>query len=344
MRLTFNPQLVNPSFGDPGVYVDFNFEQRALLFDLGDLSELTPKRLLRVTDVFVSHTHVDHFCGFDRLLRVCLGRHGGVRMFGPPGFSAQVGHKLAAYTWNLVQNYEQDFIVDAWELDLKGGMTGARYRCHARFAREELPARAVPDGVVLDEPGFRVRAAELEHRTTSLGYALEEKAHLHVMKDKLGKVGLPSGPWLTELKRHVASGAPPDTPLVIAWRDRNGAHERRRAVGELAKELLTVGRGEKIAYVTDVLYTDANVERIAALAADADRLFIESVFLDEDRDHASRKYHLTARQAGTIAQRARAASVIPFHFSPRYMGREEELRAELHAAHAGERATEDHAA
>jgi ribonuclease Z len=344
MRLTFNPHLVNPPFGDPGLYVDFNFEQRALLFDLGDLAVLPPKKLLRVSDVFVSHTHIDHFCGFDRLLRVCLGRHGGVRMYGPPGFAAQVGHKLAAYTWNLVQNYETDFVIDAWDLDLQGGMHGTRYRCHARFAGEELPARAVADGVLVDEPGFRIRTAPLEHRTPSLGYALEEKAHLHVMKDKLTKLGLPSGPWLTDLKRKVAAGAPGETPLVVAWRDRAGCHEQAHTVGGLARELLTTGRGEKIVYITDVLYTEANAQRIAALAAGADRLFIECVFLDEDSDHAARKSHLTARQAGEIARRAGVACAIPFHFSPRYMEREAELRAELREAHAGASAPEQHAA
>ena len=335
MRHTFNPTLVNPPFGDPGLYVDFNFEQRALLFDIGDVHVLPPKKLLRITDVFVSHTHIDHFCGFDRLLRVCLGRHGGIRMYGPPGFAAQVGHKLAAYTWNLVQNYEVDFVVDAWELDLAGAMSGVRHRCHARFAPEPLPGRDLIDGVILDEAGFRVRAVPLEHRTVSLGYALEEKAHLHVMKDKLAQLGLPSGSWLTELKRQVAAGVPEATPLTVAWHDRDGSHERVHAVGELAQSLLTTGRGEKIAYVTDVLYTESNARDIAALAGGADRLFIECVFLDEDGDHAARKRHLTARQAGLIARRAGAACVVPFHFSPRYMGREDTLRAELQAAHAG---------
>ena len=73
--------------------------------------------------------------------------------------------------------------------------------------------------------------------------------------------------------------------------------------------------------------------------ADQYLLFIESVFAEAEGDHALRKNHLTARQAGEIARRLRAKKVVPFHFSPRYRGREETLRAELMAAwapaHAG---------
>jgi ribonuclease BN (tRNA processing enzyme) len=52
-----------------------------------------PRQLLRVSHVFVSHTHMDHFIGLDRLLRICLRRRAEVRCFGPPGFVDQVEHK-----------------------------------------------------------------------------------------------------------------------------------------------------------------------------------------------------------------------------------------------------------
>ena len=326
MTPIFSAELVNGPFGDPTLYLDFRFEGRALLFDLGELGALAPRKILRVSDVFVSHTHMDHFAGFDRLLRLCLGRETAVRLYGPPGFIDRVEHKLAGYTWNLVQNYATDFTLVAHELDGEQ-LRVARFRCHERFRREPLPERAAPQGVLLDEPGFRVRTAALDHDVQCLAFALEEKVHVNVWKNRLLEMGLEVGPWLNELKRAVAEGAPDDTPVKTPG--------PVLSLGELKARALRLVPGQKLCYVTDVVYGADNARRIAALAADADLLFIESVFLDEDAGHAARKFHLTARQAGLLARAARAKQVVPFHFSPRYSEREAELRAELERARAG---------
>jgi ribonuclease Z len=143
-------------------------------------------------------------------------------------------------------------------------------------------------------------------------------------------MGLKTGPWLAELKRAALEGRGDDDPIRVWWREASGVHERLLPYGEL-KRCLEFVPGEKLCYVTDVVYHDANFERIVALARCADMLFIETVFLDEDVAHASEKQHLTARQAGRIARAAGARNVVPFHFSPRYTEREGELRAELAA-------------
>ena len=57
MKPVYHPSLVNGVFGDPAVYVDFLFEKYALLFDLGDLSRLATRKIIRIGDVFVSHAH-----------------------------------------------------------------------------------------------------------------------------------------------------------------------------------------------------------------------------------------------------------------------------------------------
>ena len=81
MTPQFHPSLVNDPFDDPGVYVDFLYERRALLFDLGDIRALSARKILRLSHIFVSHTHVDHFFGFDHVLRLCLGREKQLQLF-----------------------------------------------------------------------------------------------------------------------------------------------------------------------------------------------------------------------------------------------------------------------
>jgi len=325
-------ELVNGSFGDPGLYLDFRHLKRALLFDLGDIGALPPRKILRLTDVFVTHAHMDHFGGFDRLVRVCLGRGPALRLYGPPGFVERVGHKLAAYSWNLVERYPGDFALLAHELSPEGGVRRVRYRSRASFVAEPLPDARAEDGVLLDEPAFRVRAAFLDHGIPCLGFAFEEKAHVNVWKNRLAEMGLAVGPWLKGLKQAIAAGAPDDTPVRARWDERDGKHERDVPLGELKSRALELVPGQKLCYVTDVLYHAENEARIARLAAGADILFIESVFLSSEAEHAARKMHLTAEQAGRIARAAGAKAVVPFHFSPRYLGREAELVAELERA------------
>ena len=329
MRPIITPELVNGPFGDPALYLDFRFERRALLFDMGELEALPPKKILRLTDAFVSHTHMDHFSGFDRVLRICLGRDTALRLYGPPGFLGQVGHKLAAYTWNLVENYPTDFCLLVHEVDPDWQVRVVRFRSHARFAPEPLPGFQAGGGVLREEPSFRVRAAFLDHSTHCLAFAFEEKAHVNVWKNRLAELGAPVGPWLKELKRAVSEGLPPGTPIAARWRDRDGEHERVFALGELQERALQIVPGEKLCYVTDAVFHERNEARIAELGRGAELLFIECVFLQEDADHAARKFHLTAAQAGRIARAARAKAVVPFHFSPRYAEREVELRSEL---------------
>ena len=334
MRHLFEPALVNGPFGDPGLHVDFRDERRALLLDLPDLAALPPRKLLRASHVFVSHAHMDHFNGFDRLLRVVLGRKERVTLTGGPGFVAQVEHKRRAYTWNVVQRYEVALTFAVREVRPDGTGAQAAFCSRTGFAREAEAAFA-PDGDVLhDEPVFRVRGRFVDHGVPCLAFAVEEKARVALSRDRIDALGLGTGAWLRALKTAVLLGAPDDTPIDVRWRDRAGDHAALRTVGELRPLVLAVGPGRRVGYVTDLRYTQANVDALAPLLAGVDVLFVESVFLAADVDHATRKHHLTARQAGTIARLVGAGSVVPFHFSPRYEGRGGELAAEVAAAHA----------
>ena len=329
MRHLLEPYLVNDPFGDPLLYVDLHDEQRALLFDLGDLAVLPPRKLLRISHIFVTHTHMDHFAGFDQLLRVVLGRKKRIALLGGPGFVDQVEHKLRAYTWNVVYRYAVDLVLDVREVDLDGSGRQASFCSRTAFAREQAADFQWDGDVLHDEALLRVRGRFVDHEMPCLALTVEEKARPRVAKNRLSAMGVTTGAWLRELKIALMSGAPGATPIRVHWRDRAGEHEMTRTVAELAPVMLDVSEGRRIGYVTDLCFNVSNLDAIASLLPDVDQLFIESVFLHEDRAHAKRKNHLTARQAGCIARMVRARSVVPFHFSPRYRQRQGELQAEL---------------
>ena len=332
MTPIFHPQLVNDPFGDPAVFVDFLFERRALLFDLGDVSALPARKILRLSHIFVSHTHMDHFSGFDRVLRLCLGREHALSLYGPPGFLNQVEHKLAAYSWNLVQNYPTNFTLIAHEFAGGDRLQRARFCCHRRFVREDVEDLPGSAGVILEDDGIRVRAIPLDHDIPCLAFALEEKMHLNVWKNRLQELGLPTGPWLQELKRRVRQGAPDDTPVEIHWHDHNGSHAHVLSLGQLRRQILRIVPGQKVAYVVDAAYHPENARRIVDLARTADTLFIESVFLERDSARAAARFHLTAHQAGTLARAAGVTRLVPMHFSPRYSDEPDALQREAEAA------------
>jgi ribonuclease Z len=161
MRPLFEARLVNDAFGDPALYVDFRDERRALLFDLGDISVLPPRKLMRLSHIFVTRAHMDHFAGFDHLLRVVLGRKAHVALFGGPEFVAQVEHKLRASTWNVVHRYEVELVIDVHEIGVDGRGRRARFSSRRGFQREACASFELPDDVLHEEATFRVREAAL---------------------------------------------------------------------------------------------------------------------------------------------------------------------------------------
>jgi len=298
MTWLLQPSLVNEPFSDPGLFIDFRFGRRALLFDLGDLTPLSPRQLVRVTHAFVSHTHMDHFAGFDRLLRVCLHRTAPLHLIGPAGFANRVEHKLRAYTLNLLDEDSIDFVIVVSEFSGAGFDRVCEFRAREAFRRREMSA---------------------------VHLSFEEKLRVNVWREALRRLGLPVGPWLREAKRAVRQGAPDNSQVCI----RDGL---AISLGDLKQYALRTARGQKIAYVVDLAYDEQNVEKVVALARDADQLFIEAPFLDVDANIAAERWHLTARQAGDIAKRAGVRRIFPFHFSARYRDRAEELTREAQEA------------
>ena len=332
MNPAFVPRLINGPFGDPGLYIQLRWEGRAVLFDLGQNETFPAGDLCRVSHVCVSHCHMDHFIGFDRLLRVLLGRNQTLWLYGPPGILDCVEGKLRGYTWNLIDGYGFSLeVAEVWP----DSVQRAVFHAATGFKRESLPAQPF-HGLVVDEPAFGIRATHLDHRIYSLAFALEEKSHLNVDTACLARLGVPPGPWLSALKSALRRGEPDRAVVTATWKENGQDRSRDFSLGAARGSLVKETQGQKFAYVVDTLFSPENAERIAALAQNADVLFCESPFLDADEDQATRRYHLTAKQAGLLGRSAHARELRVFHFSPRYAGRAEELYREAQASFCGE--------
>ncbi len=330
MRHSFHPRLINGPFEDPGLFIPFLFQNRAIIFDLGDTGCLTARQLLKISHAFVTHTHMDHFIGFDRLLRLFLGRDKHLTLFGPPGFLRNVQGKLSAYAWNLVDNFNYHLTLQAIEIHQQHTLSG-RFLCQDGFKPNAEAVSRPFDGVVHAEPGFTVSAALLDHGIPCLGFAFQEDFHVNIIKEGLKQLGLAPGPWLTRFKQSLYRRDEPDEQFDVV----NNEHTPvvRFRLGELADKIARITPGQKISYITDVVYSPTNAERIVALVENSDQLFIEAVFLNAQTDLAARKKHLTASQAGRIAAMAGVKQFTVFHFSPRYTGQGHLLMEEATTAY-----------
>ena len=327
-RMSFTARLVNPPFQDPGLLISFQFQRRAMLFALGEVHTLSPRDLLKISHVFVTHTHMDHFVGFDTLLRVSLGRDKDLHLFGPEGFFERVEGKLAGYTWNLVGDYPHPLELSVTEVTEERSRT-RRYLCKDRFLRAGDEEEAPFTGILIREPDLRVEAALLDHRIPCLGLSLIEEFSVNIDKEALLALGLPVGPWLTSFKRAVAEKRDPDRAYSVVWEEEGKIlRERTFPFGELTEKIARMSPGQKVTYLTDLAGSPENLDKALDLARDADHLFVEAAFLDRDREIAKTKCHLTAKEAGTLARKAGVKQITLFHFSPRYTDLEEEIRRE----------------
>ena len=314
--------------------VERNNSPDVFLFDLGDLSSIPAKVLLKASHVFISHTHIDHFIGFDRLLRVSFGQGKTIHFFGPENIIANVAGKLAGFTWNLVELYDESLTIAVTEVH-RDRLIRTCFRAIDKFRPGDEESLPFQEGLLADEKDFTVRAAILEHRVPCLGYSLEEKPKAHIDKDRLASIDVAAGPWLNELKAAALENREDDFKLKAPARKNDNGSFKEFAFGQLKNTLVSVSPGQKLVYVTDTVYNEENNKKIVSLAQNADIFFCESPFVAEETDRALERRHLTTEQAGSLARTAGAKQLKIFHFSRRHVGQSKRFYKEAEAAFGG---------
>jgi ribonuclease Z len=322
----FVPSFVNPPSEDPSLYLAIYGQKRSLLVDCGVNYRLTIKSLQKVTSLFISHTHIDHFIGFDNLIRANIRLAKKLCVYGPQGITGYVHHKMRGYCWNLL--CEEALEIVAFEvMPDRMSETLISYRDGFQQATP-IGEHRLSDNVIYREAEFEVACAWLEHKIPCLGYAFTTHRHWQVDKDKLSLFAHSGGPWIKDLKCLLESDAPLTSSLSIEG--------QTYAIGELKEKLLIEHSGQKLCYVADTLYNEATEAAIVRLAGNADLFFCESHFAEDEANKARETCHLTARQAGMLARKAQAKRVIGFHYSPRYLqGNQTIVEKELEEAFAG---------
>ncbi|MDJ0805605.1 MAG: Clp1/GlmU family protein [Gammaproteobacteria bacterium] len=298
--------LVNGVFGDPLLHLRLRHQRRSLLFDLGEGARLPARIAHQVSDVFITHAHVDHISGFLWLLRSRIGESSVCRLFGPPGLAGHIMGLINGIHWDRIGRRGPRFeVAELHDACLQ------RYALQAGQPGCELVKEEVVDaGVVLADRDFQVRAVTLDHRTPVLAFTYEPAQQLNIRKERLREWRLDPGPWLNQLKERCRAGE------ELSRIQLPGGGEK--SVAELADELILVSQGSKLVYATDFADTPENRTGLQALAQGAHTLFCEATFLQQDELQARRTGHLTTLACGEIANQSRVAHLIPFHFSRRY--------------------------
>lgn len=312
-RMTID--IVNGIGGDPAVVIGFQNHGNSLLLDAGSLESLSVKELLKIRTVCISHAHVDHFIGFDRIIRVNVPHFRTLEVVGPAGIANQIRSKLLAYTWNLLEanqlNYRIHEVISDGQA-MTYSLSSDNLFTLGTPALTITPSVNSALGSVLPllQSDVVVSAVILDHGTPVCGYSLTMSDSFTVSIDDVEKLGLTPGPWIGELQKLAVAGQ-----IHGSVRLPNG---EMRDAKDLAKAILTRCRGQKITYLTDIVFSQGNLARVVAQFSGSDTLICETNFRHLHRDRAAKKKHLTTKQAALLAVSLGCKTLKIFHISNIY--------------------------
>ena len=321
------PSFFSGLLDDPVLFINVRPTGRGILIDCGQLHHLA-KRVLRSIDaVFVSHAHMDHLMGFDHLLRHVLVAPRTIAFYGPPGIAKRIGHKLAGYDWNLIE--------DNW-------CTIAAYEVHPHriehfsfsgsraFAAERLEPQPRSDRIIYRSRHLQVEAELCDHKIPVLIFRVTEARSFHIDRQCLLAEQLLPGPWLRELKKRFYDDFRASGPIEV-WRDTGGGYraEKIEDAATLYRMICRDTAPASIGYLSDLGMTPENLARVCDLMHGTTLLIAECTFLAADQEKARNSAHLCTTDLNRISREVRPGLLLPMHLSKSYIGDTQQLYAEL---------------
>jgi ribonuclease Z len=165
----------------------------------------------------------------------------------------------------------------------------------------EIVVEETNGGKFFETPDFYLESERMQHGIPTNAYSFVIKDKLRLDKKKVEKAKLPFGPLIGKLKEGKD----------ITY---NGKKFK-------SKDFVYGEKGKKISIVLDTLIND----RIVPFVKNSDLLICESSFSSDNADDAKEHLHLTAKQDGEIAKKAKVGKLILTHISQRYENNLKEL-------------------
>ncbi|TKJ17410.1 ribonuclease Z [Candidatus Woesearchaeota archaeon B3_Woes] len=157
-----------------------------------------------------------------------------------------------------------------------------------------LEIKEINKGRFFENNDFVLEVLPLEHSVPCLGYNFIEKDRRRINLKKAKKIGLKEGPLLGKLQ----SGK------TITF---NGKKIKPDDVSYVVK-------GGKVSFVSDTLVC----KNAYTLAKGADLLICESTYCSDLEEKSEEYFHMTAKQAASIANKSDVKQLILTHISARY--------------------------
>ncbi|MBR9683448.1 ribonuclease Z [Candidatus Woesearchaeota archaeon] len=144
---------------------------------------------------------------------------------------------------------------------------------------------------VLDFAEFTIEVRPLDHRTPTLGYSFMEKDRLRIKPQYIKKI--------------------PGILLGKLQKNKTVTYKNKKITPQEAAYSI---KGKKITILMDTRPCNNYLK----LSQNADLLISEATFLHEHQEKAEKYYHMTAKEAGLLANQAEVKKLVLLHFSPRY--------------------------
>jgi ribonuclease Z len=273
--------------------------------------------------VFITHHHVDHFIGLDRIVRANIDGDKVLSIFGPPGTIQKVYDRIKSYEYQFFPF--QKIVLDVVDV-AADSLTRAHLECTKRFPPPEFKEEPRPTTEIFANELIRVQAAFVDHTVPCLAFALIEQPGYHLHAAALEEGTLKPGGWIQAVAQRLRAGVPPTETITI----QGGTF----SLGALAKSYFRKSGGGRLAYVTDTAWSEQVRQPLISLASKADRLYCDSFYAAAQASAAAKHRHMTALAAAELATLANVRELILMHFSTRYRGRYETLLAEARSKFA----------